>query len=205
MRVTIPTLVIATLLGGGLPAVAELGPCKADAQQMPLCGSGKGAARVVHDTISTDKKFALAWRHPDKDPAAVTEDDSDLELLLIRLADGAVLAKADTEYFRNPGQYANRREEYAIWSPDSRMLIRRRRARAAPRGARARARARARALVAWWCSGGVVVWWWCSSSSGGGGGGGSGGGSGGGGGVVVVVSGGGVVVVVVVWWWWWWW
>jgi hypothetical protein len=124
MRVTIPTLAIATLLGGGLPAVAELGPCKADAQQMPLCGSGKGAARVVHDTISTDKKFALAWRHPDKDPAAVTEDDSDLELLLIHLADGAVLAKADTEYFRNPGQYANRREEYAIWSPDSRMLIR---------------------------------------------------------------------------------
>jgi hypothetical protein len=103
MRVTIPTLAIATLLGGGLPAVAELGPCKADAQQTPLCGSGKGAARVVHDTISTDKKFALAWRHPDKDPAAVTEDDSDLELLLIRLADGAVLAKADTEYFRNPG------------------------------------------------------------------------------------------------------
>ena len=124
MRVTTPTLALAILLGGGLPAVAELGPCKADARQTPLCGSGKGAARVVHDTISPDRKFALAWRHPDKDPAAVTEDDSDLELLLIRLADGAVLAKADTEYFRNPGQHANRREEYAIWSPDSRMVIR---------------------------------------------------------------------------------
>jgi hypothetical protein len=124
MRVTFPALAIAALVGGGLPAVAELGPCKADAQQMPLCGSGKGAARVVHDTTSPDKKFALAWRHPDMDPAAVTEDDIDLELLLIRLADGAVLAKTDTEYFRNPGQNANRRDEYAIWSPDSRMVIR---------------------------------------------------------------------------------
>ena len=125
MRVTIPALAIATLLGGGLPAVAELGPCKADAQETPLCGSGKGAARVVHDTISPDKKFALAWRHPDMDPGDVTRDDAgDLEILLIRLADGAVLAKADTEYFRHPGQIANRRGEYAIWSPDSRMVIR---------------------------------------------------------------------------------
>lgn len=99
-------------------------PCKRDAQETPLCGSGKGAARVVRDTISPDKKFALAWRHPDKDPEDVTGDDNDLELLLIRLADGAVLARADTEYFRNAGGTANRRGEYAIWSPDSRMVIR---------------------------------------------------------------------------------
>ena len=125
MRAIASALAIAGLLAGSaLPARAELGPCKPDAQATPLCGSGKGAARVVRDTMSPDKKFALAWRHPDKDPAAVTEDDSDLELLLVRLADGAVLAKADTEYFRNPGQYANRREEFAIWSPDSRLVIR---------------------------------------------------------------------------------
>lgn len=122
MRAT--ALAIAALLAAALPARAELGPCKPDAQATPLCGSGKGAARVVRNTMSPDKKFALAWRHPDKDPAAVTEDDSDLELLLIRLADGAVLAKADTEYFRNPGVTANRREEFAIWSPDSRMVVR---------------------------------------------------------------------------------
>jgi hypothetical protein len=59
------------------------------------------------------------------DPNDVTRDDDDgLELLLIRLADGAVLAKADTLYFRNPGVTRNRRWEYAIWSPDSRMVIR---------------------------------------------------------------------------------
>jgi hypothetical protein len=41
-----------------------------------------------------------------------------------RVADGVVLAKTDTDYFRNPGVAANRREEFAIWSPDSRMVIR---------------------------------------------------------------------------------
>lgn len=125
MRATVPVLAIACLFGSGLSAFAELGPCKPDARETPLCGSGKGAARVVHNTISPDKKFALAWRHPDMDPADVTrDDDNDLEVLLIRLADGVVLAKADTQYFRNPGVMANRRGEYAFWSPDSRMVIR---------------------------------------------------------------------------------
>ena len=104
--------------------MAELGPCKRDARETPLCGSGKGAGRVIRNTVSPDQKFALAWRDPDKDPGDVTEDNADLELLLIRLADGVVLAKADTDYFRNPGVAANRREEFAIWSPDSRMVIR---------------------------------------------------------------------------------
>jgi hypothetical protein len=125
MRARVPALAIAGLFAGAaLPAMAELGPCKRDARETPLCGSGKGAARVVRDTVSPDKKFALAWRDPDKDPGDVIEDDADLELLLIRLADGAVLAKTDTDYFRNPGVAANRREEFAIWSPDSRMVIR---------------------------------------------------------------------------------
>ena len=125
MRARVAALAISGLLvGAALPAMAELGPCKPDARETPLCGSGKGAARVVRDTVSPDKKFALAWRDPDKDPGDVTEDDVDLELLLIRLADGVVLAKADTDYFRNPGVAANRREEFAIWSPDSRMVIR---------------------------------------------------------------------------------
>jgi hypothetical protein len=53
----------------------------------------------------------------------VTEDDA-LELLLIRLADGGVLAKTDTDYFRNSRVAANRREAFAIWSPDNRMVIR---------------------------------------------------------------------------------
>jgi hypothetical protein len=125
MRATVRALAFAGLfVGAALPAMAELGPCKGDTRETPLCGSGKGAARVVRITMSPDKKFALAWRDPDKDPGDVTEDDTNLELLLIRLADGVVLAKGGTDYFRNPGVTANRREEFAIWSPDSRMVIR---------------------------------------------------------------------------------
>src|SRR5262250_1775743 len=115
MRATIRALAIAILFAGvALPATAELGPCKRDAQETPLCGAGKGAARVVRNTMSPDKKFALAWRDPDKDPGDVTEDDTDLELPLIRLGDRVVLAKGDNGYFRNPGVTANRREEFAI-------------------------------------------------------------------------------------------
>jgi hypothetical protein len=48
----------------------------------------------------------------------------DNEFLLVRLADGAVLAKAPTDYFRNAKAHANRRDEAASWSPDSRMVVR---------------------------------------------------------------------------------
>ncbi len=125
MRATVAAVAIAVLLAGAaLAANTGLGHCKPDGEETPLCGSGKGAARVVRGTISPDKKFALAWRHPHKDSGEVArDDDSDLELLLIRLADGAVMANADTEYFRN-SRGANRRHEYAIWSPDSCMVIR---------------------------------------------------------------------------------
>ena len=124
MRARVSALSAGLLVAAALPAMAELGPCKRDARETPLCGSGTGAARVIRNTVSPDQKFALAWRDPNKDPGGVTEDDADLELLLIRLADGVVLAKADTDYFRNPGVAANGREEFAIWSPDSRMVIR---------------------------------------------------------------------------------
>ena len=122
MRVTIPTLTIAALLAGGLPALAEIGPCKA--ARDPLCGSGKGAARVVRDTVSPDKKFALAWRDPDRDPNDVDENFIDLEVLLVRLADGAVLAKADTEDLPQSGAGRQPARGIRDRSPDSRMVIR---------------------------------------------------------------------------------
>ena len=111
--------VFAIVLAGS--AQAEIGPCKPD-KEMLLCSSGKGAARVIPDTTSPDKKFALAWHDPNSEPDDV--EDFGNEFLLIRLADGAVLAKADTDYFRNPRMHANRVWENATWSPDSRMVVR---------------------------------------------------------------------------------
>jgi hypothetical protein len=52
------------------------------------------------------------------------DEDFDNEFLLIRLADGAVLAKAETDYFSNPRMHANRRYEAATWSRNSRMVVR---------------------------------------------------------------------------------
>jgi len=96
--------VVALLLAG--PDYAEIGPCKVDTQDMMLRGSGKGAARVIPDTISPDKKFAFAWHDPNSEPDEMT--DTDNAFLLIRLAGGAVLAKAGTDYFRTPTVHANR-------------------------------------------------------------------------------------------------
>ncbi len=103
-------------------ALADIGPCKPDINDTMLCGSGIGAARVIPGTLSPDKTLALAWRDPKGTPD--TETYGDNELLLIRVADGAVLAKATTDYFHTGTMHANRKSETALWSPDSRMVMR---------------------------------------------------------------------------------
>ena len=54
---------ITLLLGvlcAALPARAEMGPCKLDANEELTCGAGAGAARVIDDTQSPNKKLAFA-------------------------------------------------------------------------------------------------------------------------------------------------
>src|SRR5580693_3432641 len=71
------------------PTKAEIGPCRPDQHAGLICGEGPGAARVVDGTISPSKRFAFAWRSPDRPP---TEDPyGNVDLLLIRLSDGAAL------------------------------------------------------------------------------------------------------------------
>ncbi len=108
-------------------AHAEMGPCKPQTigdDAFLICGSGAGSAMVIPDTVSPNKKFALAWRDPNGAP---TDEDpgDDNELLLVRIADGAILSKASTEYFNTGAMRANRKSESADWSPDSRMVVRR--------------------------------------------------------------------------------
>ena len=105
-----------------LPARAEVGPCKADTPEMMLCGSGVGAARTIPETLSPDKTIAFAWHAPGSEPDIV--EDFENEWLLIRVADGAVLARAPSDFFQTPKLRANHRHETAIWSPDSRMVVR---------------------------------------------------------------------------------
>lgn len=116
---------IAVLIGAATDAQAEMGPCKPDAADGLTCGSGIGAARVIEDTVSPDERFAFAWRDPEAAPDDTPEGYQQMEFLLVRIADGAVLAKDKTYYWQTGNGRANRVEEIAIWSPDSRIAVRR--------------------------------------------------------------------------------
>jgi hypothetical protein len=120
--ITLSTIALLCALLAALPARAEMGPCKPDDHDGLICGEGAGAARVIVDTVSPNKRLALAWRSPTGTP---TEDpDDNLELLVVRLADGAVLAKTETEYWATGERKVNRLIEAASWSPDSRLVVR---------------------------------------------------------------------------------
>jgi hypothetical protein len=108
------------------PARAEMGPCQPDPEHADslICGRGADSARVVPDTTSPDKTLALAWRDPGYTPYSEPLSDAQLEMLLVRLADGAVLAKGDTEYWFDGERRANHQHEDALWSPNSRLAVR---------------------------------------------------------------------------------
>lgn len=106
------------------PTIADTGPCKLDAEhEIQICGEGNGAAIVIRDTQSPSKKIALAWRTPDGPPNE-QPDDEKIELLVLRLADGAVLARSKGAYWDTGEMHVNRLEERAAWSPNSRLLVR---------------------------------------------------------------------------------
>jgi hypothetical protein len=103
-------------------ATAEMGPCQPDKFGGLTCGSGVGAARVIEDTISPSKRLALAWRSAKGPPTEDPVDDT--EILVVRLADGAILAAFKGMYWNTGEARANRLQELAAWSPNSRLLIR---------------------------------------------------------------------------------
>jgi hypothetical protein len=107
-----------------LPAPAEMGPCKQDETlDAMFCGSGNGAAFVIRDTLSPSGRLALAWRTPDGPPTEQPDEDK-IELVVVRIADGAILSRGKTDYWDTGESHVNRLEELAYWSPDSRMMVR---------------------------------------------------------------------------------
>lgn len=96
--------------------------CVADHHGGLVCGEGKAAMRVVADTISPAKDYAFAWRSAQGLPSGSDIPD-DIENVLIRISDGAVLAKLGGEYWATGEMRANRYELIAAWSPDSRSVI----------------------------------------------------------------------------------
>jgi len=78
--------------------------------------------RVVADTISPSKDYAFAWRGA-QGLSVADPPPPGVENLLVRLSDGAVLARLGGEYWATGEMRANRYELAAAWSPDSRSVI----------------------------------------------------------------------------------
>jgi hypothetical protein len=124
---TSPGATITLLLGvlcAALPARAEMGPCKLDANEELTCGAGAGAARVIDDTQSPNKKLAFAWSLPNADPDALPDEDDKIDLLLVRLADCLILGKSVTGFWANGHGRSEHKLEEVTWSRNGRLAAR---------------------------------------------------------------------------------
>jgi len=96
--------------------------CIADQRGGLVCGTGKGALRVFADTTSPSKTYAFAWRTAQGLPSG-DDAPNDVENVLIRVTDGAVLATLGGTFWETGKMRANRYDLLAAWSPDSRSVI----------------------------------------------------------------------------------
>jgi hypothetical protein len=103
-------------------AAVQAKACTADQRGGLVCGEGKGALRVFANTISPSKNYAFAWRTAQGLPSG-SDTPNDVENVLIRVTDGAVLATLGGTYWETGEMRANRYELIAAWSPDSRSVI----------------------------------------------------------------------------------
>jgi hypothetical protein len=117
---TFPVVVLA--LYASQTAAVRGEACIADQRGGLVCGTGKSALRVLGNTTSPSKDYAFAWRTAQGLPS-VSDTPNDVENVLIRVADGAVLARLGGTYWETGEMRANRHELIAAWSPDSQAVI----------------------------------------------------------------------------------
>jgi hypothetical protein len=116
-------IAVVALVTAPFTASAEMGRCLPDGEGYMICGSGDGAARVIAKTISPSDRIAFAWRLTNRPPTNRPEnDDPNLENLIVRLEDGAILAKSHGTYW-DLGQKIAKQYMFAVWSPDNRLLV----------------------------------------------------------------------------------
>jgi len=96
--------------------------CVADQSGDLVCGSGNGALRVFANTTSPSRNYAFAWRTAQGLPSG-DDAPNDVENVLIRVTDGAVLATLGGTFWETGKMRANRYDLVAAWSPDSRSVI----------------------------------------------------------------------------------
>jgi hypothetical protein len=117
---TFPIILLALYASQATPVRGEA--CIADQHGGLVCGTGKGALRVFAGTTSPSREYAFAWRAAQGLPSGDDIPD-DVENVLVRVSDGAVLATLGGTYWETGAMRANRSELMAAWSPDSRSVI----------------------------------------------------------------------------------
>ena len=108
-------------------AAEEQHACVAEAFTT-VCRSGERELRIIQDTTSPSRQYAVAWEVPDdaapiKDPADGSKhlDGGAPDNFLVRLADGKTVSKLGGTHFGDRARY-NHYEATAVWSPDSRLV-----------------------------------------------------------------------------------
>lgn len=118
-------ITLAVLAFWSAGAHAEMGRCAPADYGSLICGSGNGAARIIPNTVSPSGRLGLAWRVVDGPPTVQPRaDDPNLESLIVRIEDGAILARERGTYWDIGERYAPRQYVRATWSPNSQLLIR---------------------------------------------------------------------------------
>ena len=93
---TFPLLLLALYVPQTAAVRAEA--CVANQSGDLVCGSGKSASRVFANTTSPSRNYAFAWRTAQGLPSG-RDAPNDVENVLIRVTDGAVLATLGGTYW----------------------------------------------------------------------------------------------------------
>lgn len=120
---SIAALALITFMTWANSARADMGPCVPAVFDL-ICGNGRGAARAILKTISPSKRLAFAWRLSNRPPTDKPEqNDPYLENFVVRIDDGAMLAKSQGAYW-DLGSKIAKAFLISAWSPDSHLLFR---------------------------------------------------------------------------------
>ena len=128
---------IILLIVGAAPALA--GPCTPVEHQTTVCDDGKQILRVIRESVSPSKRYAIAWSVTgdnamndleEDQPSADTPDDSSRSTenrdhvlnYLVRLSDGKALKVVDSRHFGDRQRY-NHFTHDVFWSPDERTVV----------------------------------------------------------------------------------
>jgi hypothetical protein len=119
-----------SLIAGGfaffaLAAGAAAQPCQIDRYKDLVCGDGRDAVRVLPGTTSPSKRFAFGWRMKggQRVPVNGPDREEDVENVLVRLIDGAVLATLGGHHWTLGDRHANQLDTVATWSADEDTVV----------------------------------------------------------------------------------